>query len=241
MAASALAIELNPPGAAVSKHGFIAKANISTTVSGDYWPTTVPYMAVEGVTSGPIAEVSDTIGLQEFIFPGVPYTFYQTFNHTRSAENGSKASIGTLITFTVDEDAPYDISGDYTITDVNGFSNPAYLRVDLTDTTIMFGDILLFSNHQSSIFTFSEKFVIGEAGGDRPPTLSGSQTGMLYAGNVYELFFSAGIGTPGTQPECCGSASGGVVLKVPEPTSMLMLPAGIGCLLLFDRRRSYRS
>jgi len=92
-------------------------------------------------------------------------------------------SYGSLF-FTPDADADYGLAGRYHVDQNTTASALDYFYLSLTDVTLQ---ETLFSTEQQSYHTLSQDFVAGQDGGDASNVTSGSLTGTLLAGHVYQL------------------------------------------------------
>ena len=137
------------------------------------------------------------------------------------------------IKFSVDVDSPYALSVFYNL------SGPDRIvfYAQLTDATA--GNAVLFRNQQVSYSTPNESFTLGEVAGDTTypieQFLSGSLTGNLLAGHHYKLEYNFTIGHWGSIN--AANANGQLRLQigeiVPEPSSLLLMLAGVAGLLLW--------
>ncbi len=136
------------------------------------------------------------------------------------------------IYFTVDENVPYILSGEFIVP--AGGPSSAHLRVLLTE----FSTGHLFSNIQSTVDTYSAKhFRLGEEGGTSNE-LEGSLTGILRAGVSYRLMYMTTIGMRGSATQ--NTATGFVLLMIPEPSTAFLVSMGLGGLAVGRRRNARR-
>ncbi len=157
-----------------------------------------------------------------------------TMSHERTGSTAFNVNGETTssITFTVNANANYELSGSYEVADV-GADDPGavFLLGELYDVAVP--GVPLFSNYQTSYSTTNEQFTLGEENGDDVPFgnyLTGSLMGNLTIGHTYVWTSDALIASLGSS--LGASASGDVSLKivdivdnggaVPEATSFLI-------------------
>jgi hypothetical protein len=146
-------------------------------------------------------------------------------DHMRVGAAGSYAqTYGSWLTFTANNNEPYELSGYYNVTDV-GTSGYVSLFTHLHDVT---ANADLFFNQQYSLNTINEQFVVDDTDGDNYNSLIGSPTGNLIAGHDYELYFE-GLVYAYPDADAGASALGNFTLTigiandtVPEPLSLLV-------------------
>ena len=153
----------------------------------------------------------------------------------QSGDDESTSLLQGEILFSVDEEVAYDLSGFLQVFDDRD-PGDVVLFVSLTDTT---DDDVLFSQVLFSRDTSDQNFQLGVANGDTRNELLGSLTGSIAAGNVYELEYAAQIANGGDFAGGSSSGFGTVELRlIPEPTTALLLVAGLAGLAAQRRRAS---
>lgn len=119
-----------------------------------------------------------------FVTAGDTATFEWQFSHTRDGMGGSLAqSLGLGITFRVDTDTTYDISGSYQLDGRKAIVQ----HVMLYDTANIFGPYEL-NSYNVSLNTPNESLSVGEATGDES-SVTGLTSGTLLGGHTYALFY----------------------------------------------------
>jgi hypothetical protein len=98
----------------------------------------------------------------------------------------------------------------------------------------------LHRTYNASVATPNESFVVGQAGGDSENAVSGGTVHVLVPGVTYALEWYVGIQDGHLDPGDNGaSATGSYRIDfLPEPSSALMLGAGVAALMALARRRS---
>ena len=131
--------------------------------------------------------------------------------------------------FSVDVETPYTLTGGYNSVG----PRRTYMLVQLRDTSGGYH----FENTQDSRTSTSNTFVIGQQNGDTYNTLTGNQTGTLYPGRVYSLFYEFRFENYGPAPDWIGvgTANGSLNLYTPEPATLTLL--ALGGLAMMRRRR----
>lgn len=148
-------------------------------------------------------------------------------------------SFNQYLTFSVDVDSTYDLSGDYTVTDVTTDSGQVLFNLYLYDET---DATYLAYNRQESRNTTNESFTLGLMEGDYVHEFTGSLTGDLLVGHQYRWFWQA---LTQTNPDADGGASavGNITLTVhdanpiPEPATFTLFAIGLAGLCAMRRRR----
>ena len=133
------------------------------------------------------------------------------------------------VTFTVNADATYELSGHYQVTD-EGADEFGFVELSGGLEDVTGPSNTLFSNYQDSVQSRNEQFTLGEENGDDFNSLGGSLTGNLTNGHTYVWRSNALIASLGSSLGV--SASGNVSLKivdivdnggaVPEATSFFI-------------------
>src|SRR5262249_1678148 len=91
-----------------------------------------------------------------------------------------------LILFSPSVNIDYEISGKFTVTDVDGRLVDLYVFLFDDDAGIP-----LFDNYQQSLATPNESLTVGQSGGDAQNSLIGTLTGTLVAGTNYSFYAAA--------------------------------------------------
>jgi hypothetical protein len=142
-------------------------------------------------------------------------------------------SNGTIV-FSLDQDAPYALSGGYSM------SGSGEIRLDgeLFDLT---AGTLLFANQQDTrVATSDQSFYLGGTQGETNNLLSGSLEGSLLASHTYRFTYFALIGY---REDSYGEerAAGRLSLViVPEPATATLAGAGLVALAVGSRCRGSR-
>jgi hypothetical protein len=136
------------------------------------------------------------------------------------------------LTFSVDQDIAYQLSGAYQV--INWTTGLIVEQVWLHD---VFGGSL-FDSHQVSMSTLNETFNLGTLGdGDSTSNVTPSRWGVLLAGHLYEFHAQHLI----QEPHILGSPFGATALGytqltfAPDPGTLLGLIPGIVLLALLGR------
>ena len=146
--------------------------------------STFPFVQTLSVTAGSSSNDTD----YDFDAAAGDAFFHNTFTHDRDGSGASGVLSSGVISFTMNANGTYTLTGDYTLAGIRGIE----LSVLLVDVTDPFNEITLFENAQTSVDTPDEMFVLGGTGGDDGNLLTGSLTGNLVAGNLYRLVLVAG-------------------------------------------------
>lgn len=147
------------------------------------------------------------------------------FQHVRSGlQYAYDYSQGSL-TFSLTNNGTYDLTGDYKLFGADYVG----MQVTLYDQTT---STMLFENQQASVDTPNESFTLGGVGGDLTPTLSGSPSGSLIGGHVYELTYLYMINSDLSDASFNAATADGylhLVTKeeIPEPATLALLIAGL--------------
>ena len=159
-----------------------------------------------------------------------PAFFDSSYDLTRSAIEGERASAESLMYFMVDAPVTYDLMGFFSVTDEAGTTIPGNveLEMELLDVTDMgMPPITLFYNWQDSEMTKDESFELGFEDGDTTNFLEGSMTGLLEPGKLYKyrtLVTVNAIDIDGAGP---GPATDGTATAMGATTIVFMKPAVI--------------
>ncbi|MEQ9411144.1 MAG: PEP-CTERM sorting domain-containing protein [Fuerstiella sp.] len=147
------------------------------------------------------------------------------------------------MSFTVDANTTYDLSGEFHVRDYSRNAGRVYFEAYLWDQT---ASSYVFSNRQQSINTLNESLLLGGTAGDvSNNSLIGSLTGTLEAGHTYLFLYVATV--QALDDDGAGARGAGFVTlefadaaqPVPEPASVAMW--GLGILgLTCCRRRGLR-
>jgi len=156
--------------------------------------------------------------------------FDLSFDHTRTGVLDALATSSGEIFFAVDATVDFTITGTYTASDADGRQTIQYVLLQQVS-----GPNLFFS-YQESRATPDESFSVGNTGGDFFNQVVGSATGTLLPGELYRLIFFNGIEASPSAASGSATATGSLTLTlVPEPSSGLLLAAGL--VALAARRR----
>ena len=144
----------------------------------------------------------------------------------------------SIMTFTVGTDSTYNLSGYYDVTPDGSSESPGlvFLKSSLYDTE---DHIYLWYDEQHFANTSYVRSVLGGNGGDIYNYSTGSLSGSLVAGRIYEWSWSARTQTDivddgGTS--AVGNMS--LVIGVPEPASLAVWGFGaLGMLFAYRKRR----
>ena len=161
-------------------------------------------------------------------------------NHTRTgALNSFSQSYEAVLRFTAGANTTYSLTGDYSADDITS-AGRIYSYVGLRNIST---NSFLFRDLNDSRNTLDESFMIGIGGeGDYHNLFVGSQTGLLVAGDQYELFFqnviqAISIADGGASATGCvtlsiggATGAGSCGSSVPEPMPLTMLGAGLAAL-----------
>ena len=210
----------------------ILSSNVSAGASSTNGPGQVLLYQPTSIPESGTVTATDGLAMSETGFSLSDDGFTITFDHQRTSNFLSYASGQASVFFRSDRDTPYMLSGAYSSNDPEG--RLTRLETLLTSPT----GTDLFSNGQQSHSTPNESFVIGESGGDTRNSLTGSATGTLLAGRLYDFVAFAALEMfpiPGTAP---AAGSGSITLSfVPEPSTGLLLSAGLLTLGIARRKR----
>jgi hypothetical protein len=141
---------------------------------------------------------------------------------------------GSGVTFSVSEPVVALLSGAYQVADTGSGDNVWY-------DVRLYGNgfsTLLHETYNSSVATPNESFVVGQAGGDHENIVTGDTVHVLVPGVPYALDWYVGIQDGHLDPGDTGaSATGSYRIDfLPEPSSPLMLVAGVATLVALARR-----
>jgi hypothetical protein len=142
------------------------------------------------------------------------------FEHTRGGDFGSFTdATGVQFTFIAQQTAWYSLDGFFAL------AGDEFIEFDV-DFVNMTTGTTLFSNLQRSENTRDARFALGETRGDLANTLTGSLSGMLFAGSEYSLSYRALLNT--RVDDAGASGDGGLWLTigttpVPAPSTLLLL------------------
>lgn len=111
-----------------------------------------------------------------------------------STGNLRLSQINTRVYFTVDTDVAYEIDGSFAVTD-DGDPGQVILELRLTHDASWPDLPDFFYSTQHSQVTSNETLTVGETGGDFDNFVSGTQTGILEPGYIYEFDIGMHIGS----------------------------------------------
>jgi hypothetical protein len=223
VASGARAVTLSlDPGGWTSSFTDLAVESILAPILVNSNPAGLPDTGTTpGATAGDSAAVMD-YSLQH---DGFQIGFTQTVD----ADVGSGSQGSAFLFFTPDENASYEVSGSFAVTDSEG--RGVYLRTSLQDITG--APITLFRSEQHSESTLNEVFTVGLTEGDTSNVLEGSATGTLLAGRTYRFYADATLESwPSLARTTTADATGSITLSIPEPSlqTLLALAVGLGVL-----------
>jgi hypothetical protein len=167
-----------------------------------------------------------------------------TFSQRRSGSLSDYSRGVSYVYFTVAANTTYDISGAYSALDVTS-AGTVYLFSTLRDVTTATS---LAYSQQISQTTANENFALGGSGGDSTNGNSGSLSGALIAGHLYEWHYNAFIYA---SPDVDGGASatgfmrldigGGAPSNTVPDTGQTLALLGLSVLALAACRRKVAS
>ncbi len=207
--------------------------------NGNAIPTNTSISATDGANTS-------TVDI-DYSVSGGQTTLSHDMTQTRDGTYGSHAdSNGSYLYFTVDVDTQYQISGNYSVTDTdNTDSGLVLLSSYLYDNT---AGSFLSVNNQDSRSTTDESFTLGLQQGDNYNTLSGSLTGLLFAGHSYQWYSNA-LTQAYPDADSGASALGNFTLaigteapsEVPIPPALSLFGSGLAVLGFVGWRRKRKA
>lgn len=152
------------------------------------------------------------------------------FDYDFSRATDGSAFIDGSIDFVATSNEAFEISGLHSLGTTSG-NQRFRLNVSLFD-----GSTNLFSTIQESNDVAAGSHILGQGGGNSRNVLTGSTTGNLVAGTLYQLNFDASLNTS-LSNSGGGESSGFIQIAfVPEPSSLAIL--SLGGLLVIRRRHN---
>ncbi|MCP5009260.1 MAG: hypothetical protein GY942_04685 [Aestuariibacter sp.] len=249
IAFAALAVMLPSAASAVTvtitSNNLVARANdnsggyVDDIFNGTAIPTNTSISATDGANTS-------TVDI-DYSVSGGQTTLSHDMTQTRDGTVGSHAqSFDNSLSFTVDVDTQYQISGNYSVTDTdNSDAGTVYFYSYLRDNTA--GSTLL-SSYQQSRSTTDESFTFGLQQGDDSNSLSGSLTGLLFAGHSYR-WISQALTHAYPDADSGASALGNFTLaigtgapsEVPIPPALSLFGSGLAVLGFVGWRRKRKA